>query len=382
MLILVLGQCRRSCPTMRSSSSTLLAQPAPEPREPKTAQAMVLRLTGIDITVCRVCGRPGGAVDRGPHRIGIAGGELHEHRIPVPRGGRCVHESDAPGSGAHGRRDRHGPNHGLPSRPACALDVACEPRVHRQPACPGLGFGRFDAFEQHLLVIASHAEHDAPALHPGECVGASRSTVDQVAQCEEAVTVRLEPEVRECRFERREFSVHVAGDEVASAGGILPYPYGGPLEMLSWHRLSPPRLRNMDFVDPVVSVAGAAVVHVGFGARSAVLFAARRRLHASSAKISSSRSAWRSTSSGVVGASCRFASSATARGCVCGVSHNARSSAGAPFIVLRASILLYARRSARSHPSIGLFASIRSRIQLMSVGTASASRSAAATCST
>ena len=35
---------------------TLLAQPAPEPREPETPQAMMLRLTGTDITVCRQCG--------------------------------------------------------------------------------------------------------------------------------------------------------------------------------------------------------------------------------------------------------------------------------------------------------------------------------------
>ena len=35
----------------------LLAQPAPEPREPETPQPMMLRLTGIDITVCRRCGR-------------------------------------------------------------------------------------------------------------------------------------------------------------------------------------------------------------------------------------------------------------------------------------------------------------------------------------
>ena len=34
----------------------LLEQPAPEPREPETAQAMMVRLTGIDITVCRQCG--------------------------------------------------------------------------------------------------------------------------------------------------------------------------------------------------------------------------------------------------------------------------------------------------------------------------------------
>ena len=35
----------------------LLAQPEPEPREPESPQAMMLRLTGIDITVCRQCGR-------------------------------------------------------------------------------------------------------------------------------------------------------------------------------------------------------------------------------------------------------------------------------------------------------------------------------------
>jgi len=34
----------------------LLDQPAPEPREPETTQAMMLRVTGIDITVCRRCG--------------------------------------------------------------------------------------------------------------------------------------------------------------------------------------------------------------------------------------------------------------------------------------------------------------------------------------
>ena len=34
----------------------LLEQPAAEPHEPETSQAMMLRLTGIDITVCRHCG--------------------------------------------------------------------------------------------------------------------------------------------------------------------------------------------------------------------------------------------------------------------------------------------------------------------------------------
>ncbi len=34
----------------------LLAQPEPEPPEPETVQAMMLRLTGKDITVCERCG--------------------------------------------------------------------------------------------------------------------------------------------------------------------------------------------------------------------------------------------------------------------------------------------------------------------------------------
>ena len=34
----------------------LLHQPLAEPREPETVQAMMLRLTGIDITVCCHCG--------------------------------------------------------------------------------------------------------------------------------------------------------------------------------------------------------------------------------------------------------------------------------------------------------------------------------------
>ena len=34
----------------------LLGQPAPAPREPETAEQMMLRLTGIDITACRKCG--------------------------------------------------------------------------------------------------------------------------------------------------------------------------------------------------------------------------------------------------------------------------------------------------------------------------------------
>ena len=35
----------------------LLAQPEPDSREPESPEAMMLRLTGIDITVCRACGQ-------------------------------------------------------------------------------------------------------------------------------------------------------------------------------------------------------------------------------------------------------------------------------------------------------------------------------------
>ena len=35
---------------------TLLAQPDPEPREPESIEAMMLRVTAIDVTVCRHCG--------------------------------------------------------------------------------------------------------------------------------------------------------------------------------------------------------------------------------------------------------------------------------------------------------------------------------------
>ena len=41
-----LAQCR-----------TLLAQPKPQPREPESTEAMMLRLTGVDVTVCRACGQ-------------------------------------------------------------------------------------------------------------------------------------------------------------------------------------------------------------------------------------------------------------------------------------------------------------------------------------
>ena len=64
----------------------LLGQPDPEPSEPETTQEMMLRLTGIDITVCQQCGQ-------GPLR-----------QIPIPamrsqtaRGAaRPDHHDDAP----------------------------------------------------------------------------------------------------------------------------------------------------------------------------------------------------------------------------------------------------------------------------------------------
>ena len=47
----------RGCVRKLALCRALLRQSAPEPREPETPQAMMLRLTGIDITVCRECGR-------------------------------------------------------------------------------------------------------------------------------------------------------------------------------------------------------------------------------------------------------------------------------------------------------------------------------------
>jgi len=58
---------------------TLLAQPEPEPREPESPEAMMLRLTGIDITVCRACGQ--GTL----RRILILAPQTHAS-IPVPTG--------------------------------------------------------------------------------------------------------------------------------------------------------------------------------------------------------------------------------------------------------------------------------------------------------
>ena len=57
----------------------LLAQPDPEPREPETPEAMMLRLTGIDITVCRQCGR--GTL----RRILILASQITVRRVRPPR---------------------------------------------------------------------------------------------------------------------------------------------------------------------------------------------------------------------------------------------------------------------------------------------------------
>ena len=58
---------------------TLLAQPDPEPREPESPEAMMLRLTGIDITVCRRCGR--GTL----RRIPVLASQIRAS-MPVPAG--------------------------------------------------------------------------------------------------------------------------------------------------------------------------------------------------------------------------------------------------------------------------------------------------------
>ena len=57
----------------------LLAQPDPEPREPESPEAMMLRLTGIDITVCRACGQ--GTL----RRILVLAPQTHAS-MPVPAG--------------------------------------------------------------------------------------------------------------------------------------------------------------------------------------------------------------------------------------------------------------------------------------------------------
>ena len=82
-----------------------------------------------------------------------------------------------------------------------------------------------------MLVIASHAERDAPALHPCQCIGASWSAVDQVAKCEEAVALRREADMGQHGLEGQKLAMHVSDDEVAAAGAILPYPHGGRLQM-------------------------------------------------------------------------------------------------------------------------------------------------------
>ena len=58
---------------------TLLAQPEPESSEPESTEAMMLRLTGINITVCRQCGR------RALRRIPVLA-SLTPASLPVPAG--------------------------------------------------------------------------------------------------------------------------------------------------------------------------------------------------------------------------------------------------------------------------------------------------------
>ena len=72
----LLGNRGRACKL--ALCRTLLAQPTPEPREPETPQAMMLRLTGTDITVCRECGR--GTL----RRTLILASQLHTVRRVVP----------------------------------------------------------------------------------------------------------------------------------------------------------------------------------------------------------------------------------------------------------------------------------------------------------
>ena len=115
---------------------------------------------------------------------------------------------------------------------------------------------------------------------------------------------------------------------------------------------------------------------------SIVILATRLRVQPPSASRSSSQSACRITSSGVVGGSRRSATIATANPCVCGLSQSPRSSTDAPLFTSRLQVPPHAARSARTHASIGSSPSRRSRIQPSSVGTASASRSTAATLST
>ena len=136
-------------------------------------------------------------------------------------GWTCVHQPDGAGRGAYCHRERHGVEHGLPSRPLLAGDVAGEPRMHGEWApVVGIVFDFLHPLKQHLLVIASHAQRDAPAFHPGDRVDASWSAVDEVTEGEETVAPGEEPDAREHRLERVELAVHVADHEITASGRI------------------------------------------------------------------------------------------------------------------------------------------------------------------
>ena len=136
-------------------------------------------------------------------------------------GWTCVHQPDGAGRGADCHRERHGVEHGLPSRPLLAGDVAGEPRMHGEWApVVGIVFDFLHPLKQHLLVIASHAQRDAPAFHPGEGVDASWSAVDQVAQCEQAVVLWREADPGKQGIECRELSVDVSDHEITASGRI------------------------------------------------------------------------------------------------------------------------------------------------------------------
>ena len=84
----------------------------------------------------------------------------------------------------------------------------------------GIVFDFLHPLKQHLLVIASHAQRDAPAFHPGDGVDASWSAVDEVTEGEETVAPGEEPDAREHRLERVELAVHVADHEITASGRI------------------------------------------------------------------------------------------------------------------------------------------------------------------
>jgi hypothetical protein len=75
------GLLANRCRTQKlAQCRTLIGQSPPAPRQPESAQAMMLRLTGIDITRCPRCGR--GTL----HPILIIGPQPFRHRLPAATG--------------------------------------------------------------------------------------------------------------------------------------------------------------------------------------------------------------------------------------------------------------------------------------------------------